>query len=52
MSSDRHPEDRVCGTCDGILRWYPWRGGGGYLHVRASGRFYVTGHKPAPKPSI
>lgn len=47
----REYPDRVCAECDAILRWYPWTGGGGYLHVRLNGTFYVTGHRPEPMPS-
>ena len=42
--------DRVCSLCNAILRWYRWRDGGGYLHTRRSGQFYITGHTPTPAP--
>ena len=44
-----NPEDRVCATCGGILRPYP-SPDKPVLHVWANGQFYITGHKPDPKP--
>jgi len=45
-------EDRVCGDCKGILKWYVCVDGTAfYFHHRLKTGWVIKGHKPNPLPS-